>query len=684
MRKKKLLSMQPLLATEEMHLAIESGRYLKYFRAAEEDGILKVAIFFEKSLKKGTHTPEYEVYCDKQNREFLTYEPAEERWRTAKIEWMYPGGTLYWRETWEFWQTEEDRKLVNEYFSTGKNLDIQAAVLDFQNGIRKEELRKKHRTEIEAIDEVMREVPELPENFENWIVKNCFRETMFYEPESSCRGRWQKMYCTNCKTWMDTKSWPNRPEHNKDGECPNCGAAVTYKSWNMQKYVQDETQVGLLQRLRDDSGWILRKFHCKIKREHSKGWTRYELSVDELEREQLGKEFHIIQTFQYGPYKSTRADRWCYEINRGYYGGYQKFIHSVVMYTPNLKSELRKESFGQADMEKIFYGMRRKMVEPARRLQKLYRNPYVEYLQKSGLDTLTEEVLSGKARREVFNLQGNRVWELVQLDRQRFKRLVQADGGVEVLYTLQYEQKSGQKVTDHNLEFIKANKISVKQVLVQVKRTGMNLQRMLNYLERQMELTKQDWDQIFNHYVDYLNMAAVFDMNIIDEIVCRQPKMMEYHDRYVERKNRDENRTRDKEVDIKYPDIRENLQKNRERFAFQTEEFVIVVPTCASDITKEGRVQHHCVGASDRYIKSMNDGETFILFLRRLENPEDAYYTLEVTWNGEIKQFYAAYDRQPYKENIRKVLEQFTKAVQEKDRLKETVTAPEAMLLAAV
>lgn len=43
------------------------------------------------------------------------------------------------------------------------------------------------------------------------------------------------------------------------------------------------------------------------------------------------------------------------------------------------------------------------------------------------------------------------------------------------------------------------------------------------------------------------------------------------------------------------------------------------------------------------------------------------YYTLEVEWNGKIKQWYGAYDRKPDKERIEKVLEVYGEEIQRRD-----------------
>ena len=72
------------------------------------------------------------------------------------------------------------------------------------------------------------------------------------------------------------------------------------------------------------------------------------------------------------------------------------------------------------------------------------------------------------------------------------------------------------------------------------------------------------------------------------------------------------------------------------------------------------------MGASDLYMKKMNEGTTYIVFLRDKKKPKTPYYTIEVGWDGDIKQWYAAYDRKPDEEKVKKVLEDWKKQI--KDR----------------
>jgi hypothetical protein len=280
---------------------------------------------------------------------------------------------------------------------------------------------------------------------------------------------------------------------------------------------------------------------------------------------------------------------------------------------------------------------------------------------------MINEIMRGQEEMELFARGQSRLNEVLQIDKQRFRRIKELDGGCRTLRALQYEERTGNRITDDNLRFLEEQEASVRELIGLVERTGMNLQRMVNYLKKQMEITGQNWHELLRHYEDYLDMAELFGMDVTDEIVCRQPQMTEYHNRYTERKNRQKNRIRDREVDLKYKNIRNNVKKYEERFKFQTKDLKIVVPHKASDITREGRKQHHCVGASDVYISNMDKEKYFILFLRRCADPTKPYYTLEVTWDGEIRQFYAAYDRQPDKEKIEKVLEKFTDTVRKRE-----------------
>lgn len=643
-------------------------KYIRYYRAAVTDGILKVSVFVRKQLEAGILEPRFEIYIDRESSEFLTYEPAAGKWRTAKINNLkYDIEDYCWEYHYNEWSSRAERTMVNKYLNTGADLDIFQAVLDFQADIRKEWRQKKYRSEIEWIDATMKQVPEAPGGMEEWIIKNCFKETLFYERDRPYR--WPKVFCTHCGRWMDA---PAMPEHGKEARCPKCSTQAVYRSWNKQKTVRESVEVIVLQRLMDDSGYILRKFTATLVRRHEKGWENIDFSLWEHVRARLNERFEAEENFEYGEFRHTGVDRWCHRC-RGAFCRYPDYpaVGSGYMYTPNLKRVLKNERFHNMDLKRLFKGGERREVSPEYLLRKCKAHPYLEYLEKSGLTEIAKEIMLDRIRRydaeKLFDKNAERIHGVMKLDKQRFQRLRSWNGNVEVLRALQMEKEGGGKLTDAHIQFILEKKVEMSEVEIMMGKTGAGLPRMLNYMQRQMEICGMTFIGVRQLYKDYLDMAEDRGMDLRDEIVWKQPQMRKFHDKYLEEKNREEYTKRDKEVNKKFPNIRKDYEKNREHFGYSTKEFIIMVPRKASDITREGRRQHHCVGASDTYLHRMDTGQSFILFLRKQEDPAMPYYTLEAGWDGEIEQWYGAYNRRPDEERIKKVLEEYAGEIQRRE-----------------
>ena len=629
---------------------IKETEYVRFYRAAVHGDILQVAIFTHRSVRE-SNRPLYTVFIDKNKDEHETL-TQDGKWRKGKIGYLEVDGEQ-WGCTQKEWDTTRERRLVNDYFNTGTNKSIYAAVNDWQVDRGTRLLHKRWKSELDEIDATMSEVPELPKDLNAWIRKHTFDENMFYmKNKKSIIG-----YCTSCNHYVDLKE----AEHGEEGKCPRCHKKVTFRSWRKQKYVVSEKQyAGVLQKLNDDTGYILRGFVCRIIWTLEKEWKDPEVDVFEEYRTRLGKRFNEEEQFEWCEYKNTGVIRWCHPKCHGYYGVVERF-GQAHMYTENLKKELKGEAFQNVNVAKIMdYG--RNYKEPAYILQRLYRYPYIEYLQKAGLHRLTGEIMKAKEYSSCFDPEKKKINEVLKLDKQRYNKLKEWNGGSNTLYLLQLEQTYGGRITKEISEWVEKEK-GVLGLETLCRRTGLNVVQQLNYIKKQMELMHMNLHDTENTYADYLNMAEDRGMDIKDDIVCRQKNMREYHDRYAEEKNAENNRIRDKEVNRKFAQIAQQYAQNTEHFALEDKNLMVVVPRRASDITAEGRRQHHCVGASDIYMKKMNEGKTYIVFLRDKKNPKTPYYTIEVGWDGDIKQWYAAYDRKPDEEKIKKVLERWKKQI---------------------
>lgn len=674
MKKKELLKMKSLTATEKMLKVAKKDtgkteyvkmgystykrtryRYCLFFRTVVENEILKVAVFPRVWLTKGITRPQFEIYISKAENTFITYEPDSGAWRTAKINMLKHTGIGCGMFEKGNFECGDSRKVVNDYLGTGK-LSVKNAILEFQCNARKENCQRKYRSEIEQIDSVMNEVPNLPKDFNSWIEKNCFEEYLMYQK----KGKNYEVYCTHCNKWVKVK---DKPFHNTESQCPNCKTTATYKSWNKQKYLYQEVYVGVLQRLKDDTAYILRGFNFRVTRRREKGWDKVEIYSTENIRATLDERFRQSEFFEYGEYKYTGITRWCHEARRGM-GYHYTHFRSAVMYTPNLKRVLSKEVFAKCNLKEMFLGGSRSYIDPIVRLQVLRRYPYLEYMQKSGLNRLVKEILSVNERPGLFNSDTSKIHDALKLNKQSFQRMRKVDGNCNVLEVLQWVQCHEEKISDESLIFIRDE--GARLSYLQVERTNLTVERAVNLIKSQAKKMKMSVSDTWVAYKDYLDMAERRGMDITDEIVCKNNRMMEYHDRYLEEENRKQNQKRDAEVDKKFKKIEEDYEKNVQHFEFETEDYFIRVPRRASDITNEGRFQHHCVGASDNYLSKMAKGTSYILFLRKKAMPERAYYTLEVKYDGSILQNRSMYNRQPNIEKINEVLGTWTKEIEKR------------------
>ena len=87
----------------------------------------------------------------------------------------------------------------------------------------------------------------------------------------------------------------------------------------------------------------------------------------------------------------------------------------------------------------------------------------------------------------------------------------------------------------------------------------------------------------------------------------------------------------------------------QEKYAYSDDDYTVLAPQDIFEIIKEGRMLHHCVGndgAGERYYDRMERRESFIMFLRRTEEPNDPYYTLEIEPDGTVRQKRTLFDRQ--------------------------------------
>ena len=345
---------------------------------------------------------------------------------------------------------------------------------------------------------------------------------------------------------------------------------------------------------------------------------------------------------------------WYYGIVRNFYGTKQRWWDkkSIMTYTP-LQTDVYPKN-----LESLGIGIQgREIIKgiPG----KVYRWKLMDAVKRA--PDLAERAIKaglGKCLMEFINAEGaagvaKMADALERVGRQKAKRLIAMNANSMMLITLDMCPKA----TDETLRKIgKIKKDTTLGQITEILGKGINA----NHFMRLMEVTEKEMtlQAKITMYWDYLDMAERRGCDIHSEIIYRNKRWRHFHDLYLEELNR----KKDEERAAKFPGIRKDLKRNRKVFAWQQDDYFVRPAESAEDIIREGRLQHHCVGASDTYMLKMATRKSWICFLRKKEAPEEPWYTIE-TDGEKILQAYAAYDRKPDWKETDKVLKAWMEQV---------------------
>lgn len=678
MKKKELRRMKPLYATPRMmelvwqdvgiqkeirymygnNVKYTEYEYNLYYRVVIENNILKVAVFTRKQMAAGEQMPQYEIYLSKEENTHLTYAVREGKWRTGKINTLdYDTGRLpYGTSAKKPWVSEADKKKINEYLETG-NKEAKEAILTFQHEVEKDRLTKKYRSEMEKIDAVMDVVPELPKDFDKWILDQGFINERYLIYQYGDKNN--SAICTHCGKTVYLKEWP---KHNQTTVCPACKSQAWMKAWKKQKYLSDKKKIGIIQNLTDGSGYILRLFDCKLERKQENGYRLDFAGRWELRRFKLDNHFVPIEYFEWGEYKNTGVKRWCHELNHGGYNWYYQ-DEECVLYTRNLKRLRKGTELQYVPVEVLFRHNPGCYSNPTDMLRNMVRHPQIEYMIKAGLYHLAWEMAAGRGR-EAVDWNKKKLWEAMKVTKEQMLFCIKINIGARGLEVLQIANEYRVSLTERQLQFFE---IEIGPGLVgNIFQYG-HTEKFYKYLVTLIQNKENCGD-----YIDYLEDMEYLRIPPTEDVLFPR-NFQQTHQRLALQRREKEDAIRKMEIVEKDKLLQEMLPELEETYRYEDEQFCMVLPTCKEDFNREGRENHNCVGGS--YYDKMLKGQSCVMFLRRKEEPDKAFCTVEM--NGEkILQCRAVRNSEP-PEEAKAFMEKFSKEVarrirKQKNRLQIT------------
>lgn len=188
----------------------------------------------------------------------------------------------------------------------------------------------------------------------------------------------------------------------------------------------------------------------------------------------------------------------------------------------------------------------------------------------------------------------------------------------------------------------------------------MTARKFMRYMDSQLPdymqlkrafLYRSPMEEAISTYSDYLQMCQGQNYDMKSSQVLFPKHCSEAHDelsRYIKK-------CRDEQTKRAFREVYENLA---EKANLTSKKLQIVCPKQTDDLITEGQALHHCVGT---YIERVAAKKCLIVFVRRVEEPEKPFVTVEVS-NGKIVQIRGERNSDPTKE-VKKFVDLWSRKV---------------------
>lgn len=334
-----------------------------------------------------------------------------------------------------------------------------------------------------------------------------------------------------------------------------------------------------------------------------------------------------------------------------------------MLYTRNLKRLRKGTELQYVPVEVLFRHNPGRYSNPTDMLRNMVRHSQIEYLIKAGLYCLAWELAAGRGRGTV-NWNKKKLWEAMKVTKEQMLFCIRINIGARGLEVLQIANEYRVSLTERQLQFFE---IEIGPDLVgNIFQYG-HIEKSYKYLVTLIQ-NKENCED----YIDYLEDMEYLQIPPTEDVLFPR-NFQQTHQRLALQRREKEDAIRKMEISEKDKLLRAMLPELEEIYRFEDDQFCIVLPTCKEDFNREGRENHNCVGGS--YYDKMLKGKSCVMFLRKKEEPDKAFCTVEMDGERTL-QCRAVRNSEP-PEEAKEFMEKFLKEVarrirKQKNRLQIT------------
>ena len=465
-------------------------------------------------------------------------------------------------------------------------------------------------------EELLKHKPEgINDDIKNYVNRVVFFDAhyIFY----TTKGSKQIAYCTSCKHEFETKGI----KHNEINRCPCCYKELKSKSTGRGRKALRHAATFIWYEKSEVNPEIVIARGLVVERDY-----RVEDKFFEEAFYIFSKDKSVMFTKSYSSNWYMRKSIYRFNINGlasmpFYYSmnnilkaiegtclnySYPNEIEDLYMSTNIIKSQYDSNILKYFDL--------------------YIKYPQIEKMIKTGLGNLIIEKLDNGNLDKCINWRAKEIHKIIKVDKADFRKIVKCNIHVSVeflkLYKLNKQSKNRISLDElKDMEYIVSHPLYLGAVEQILKYTDMK--KLYKYINKQSE-NKQYSSRgfILSDWKDY-----IFDCKKLNIDVNIESNLMP-KDLYIAHQNT-----------IKQIEYKNNLEimrkskiraKELKKYEFKYKELMIIAPKDSNEIIEEGKIQHICVGG---YAERHSDGKTNILFIRKVDNPNEPFYTVEIKDN---------------------------------------------------
>lgn len=415
--------------------------------------------------------------------------------------------------------------------------------------------------------------------------------------------------------------------------CPECGAQAEAKHIGaIPTGILDEAWCMTVGRLEDKLvlyGWLFRRSIDKAAR--SEYWSMpYEAYVVEKKK--------IVRLMGYQKFMST-VTLFGHWVQRKQYMDNWGYAPAIYPWDPAI---LEGSTAENCKLDKYLKAAPKDECMPVTYLRLWQKHKNLENLVTRGAGRLLHEMIEqeghhysygrvpGTPKLPDLNLKQARPAAMLGLNKTEFGFCVQQKWKLEDLRLYKLLRKIEKITLPEDMALVKKeSRYGVESLAKRPStRQGVTVMRCLRYLEKQRQRYPAKVDA--GYLLDYWTMAECCGWNLADESLLLPKDLTRAHDKAMredgERKAKNAAEKKAKEITAREPAFRKRAE---ELTPYAWEQGGLLIRPCENEteLIREGEILHHCVGG---YAGQVANGSTAIFFIRKSEEPDMPYYTLQL------------------------------------------------------